>query len=106
MMFSIGFILNWIQNFTKGNLEKKIKILVTKDKILVVMNTCDYKPCSCLGQMTKDNWSQKTPYGMYNHPYSHILPTIARIFIHWLVIGLCDYKYDYTKYLGKHILNN
>jgi hypothetical protein len=30
-------------------------ILVMKDKILIVTDTCDYKPCSCLGQMTKDN---------------------------------------------------
>jgi hypothetical protein len=34
-------------------------ILVTKDKILIVTNTCDYKPYSCLGQVAKDNQSQK-----------------------------------------------
>jgi len=34
-------------------------ILVAKDKILVAMDTCDYKPCSHLGQVTKNNQSQK-----------------------------------------------
>jgi len=30
-------------------------ILVAKDKILVIMDTCDYKPYSHLGQVAKDN---------------------------------------------------
>jgi hypothetical protein len=44
-----------------------ITILVTKNKILVVIDICNYKPCNCLGQMVKDNQSQKTPHGMYSH---------------------------------------
>jgi hypothetical protein len=57
-----------------------ITILVAKDKILVVMDTCDYKPCNHLGQVAKDNQSQKTPLGMYSHLCSHILLVIARDF--------------------------
>jgi hypothetical protein len=30
-------------------------ILVAKDKILVTMDTCDYKPYSRCGQVAKDN---------------------------------------------------
>lgn len=36
-----------------------ITILVTKDKILVAINTWDYKPSSCLAQVANDNQSQK-----------------------------------------------
>jgi hypothetical protein len=42
-------------------------ILVAKDKILVIMDTCNYKPYSHLQQVAKDNQSQKTPCGMYSH---------------------------------------
>jgi hypothetical protein len=48
------------------------KILVAKDKVLVVMDTCDYKPRSRFGQGAKENQSPKTPRGMYNHPYNCI----------------------------------
>jgi hypothetical protein len=57
-----------------------IIILVAKDKILVVTNTCDYKPYSHLGQVAKDNHPQKTSRGMYNHPYSCILLATTWIF--------------------------
>jgi hypothetical protein len=30
-------------------------ILVAKEKNLVIMDTCDYKPCSHFGQVAKDN---------------------------------------------------
>ncbi len=39
-------------------------ILVAKDKILVIMDTCDYKPCSPLGQVAKDNQLQKMSHSM------------------------------------------
>jgi hypothetical protein len=53
-------------------------ILVVKNKILVVMDTCDYKPYNRLGQVAKDNQSQKIPHGMYNHTNNHIsLATIG-----------------------------
>jgi len=42
-------------------------ILVAKNKFLVVIYICNYKPCNCLGQVAKDNQSQKTPHGMYSH---------------------------------------
>jgi len=57
-----------------------ITILVAKDKILVKTDTCNYKPCSHLGQVAKDNYSQKTPHGMYNHPYSCISLVITGTF--------------------------
>jgi hypothetical protein len=34
-----------------------IIMLVAKDKILVIMDTCDYKPYNHLGKMAKDNQS-------------------------------------------------
>jgi len=34
-----------------------------KDKILVVLNMCNYKPCSCFGQVAKYNQLQKTRCG-------------------------------------------
>jgi hypothetical protein len=34
-------------------------ILVANDKILVTLNTRDYKPYNCLEQVAKDNQSQK-----------------------------------------------
>jgi hypothetical protein len=46
--------------------------LLAKNKILVIMHTCNYKPYSCFGQGAKKNQSQKTPRGMFNHSYSHI----------------------------------
>jgi hypothetical protein len=49
-----------------------IIVLITKDKILVVTDTCDYKSYSPFGQVANDNHSQLTPCGMYCHPYSHI----------------------------------
>jgi hypothetical protein len=55
-------------------------ILVAKDKILVVTNTCDYKPCSRLGQVAKDNQLQKTPCGIYNCPCSWISFATIKIF--------------------------
>jgi hypothetical protein len=55
-------------------------ILVVKNKILVVMDTCDYKPYSRLGQVAKDNQSQKIPHGMYNHIKNHISLAIIGIF--------------------------
>ncbi len=39
--------------------------------ILVIMDTCDYKPCSHLKQVAK-NPLEKTPYGTYSHTKSHI----------------------------------
>jgi hypothetical protein len=33
----------------------KTTILVAKEKKLVTINTCNYKPCSHFGQMTKGN---------------------------------------------------
>jgi len=47
-------------------------ILVAKEKEKVIMDTCDYKPYSCLQQVVKDNKSQKTPHGMYSHTSNHI----------------------------------
>jgi len=29
--------------------------LIAKDKILVVIDTCDYKPYTCFGQVAKDD---------------------------------------------------
>jgi hypothetical protein len=55
-------------------------ILLAKDKILIAMDTCNYKPCSCLGQGAKKKKSQKTSRGMYNHMYSRISLVNARIF--------------------------
>jgi len=49
-----------------------IAILVAKDKILIIMDKCNYKPSSCLKQMAKDNQLQKTPHGMYNHIGSYM----------------------------------
>jgi hypothetical protein len=46
-------------------------ILVAKEKNLVIMDTCDYKPYSRLQQVAKDK-SQKTPHGMYSHTGNHI----------------------------------
>jgi hypothetical protein len=57
-----------------------IIVLVTKNKILVVTYTCNYKPYSHFGQVAKDSQSQKTPCGMYSHPYSRISLTTAWIF--------------------------
>jgi hypothetical protein len=54
-------------------------ILVAKDKILVVMDTCDYKPCNRLKQVAKDNQLQKTLCGMYSHLCSRILFIIVLI---------------------------
>jgi hypothetical protein len=36
-----------------------VTILVAKDKNFVVMDTCNYKPCRHLGQVAKNNQSQK-----------------------------------------------
>jgi hypothetical protein len=47
-------------------------ILVAKEKHLVIMDTCDYKPYSRLQQVAKDNKTQKTPHGMYSHTDNHI----------------------------------
>jgi hypothetical protein len=55
-------------------------ILIAKDKILIVMNTCDYKPCSCFEQVAKDNQSQKVSCVMYNHTYSCISLVTTWIF--------------------------
>jgi hypothetical protein len=55
-------------------------ILVAKNNNLVVTDTCNYKPCSCFGQVAKDKQSCKTPCGMYNHPNSHILVATVGIF--------------------------
>jgi len=44
------------------------------------MDTCDYKPCSHLGQVAKNNQLEKTPHGMYNHINSHMSLAIARSF--------------------------
>jgi hypothetical protein len=53
-------------------------ILVVRNKILVVMDTCGYKPYSRLGQVAKENQSQKIPHDMYNHTNNHIsLATIG-----------------------------
>jgi len=57
-----------------------IIILVAKDKILVVMDTCNYKPYSRLEQVAKDNQLQKSPRGMHSHPCGYILLATARIF--------------------------
>jgi hypothetical protein len=57
-----------------------IIILITKNIILVVTNTCNYKPYSHLGQMAKDNQSHKTPHGMYSHTRSHISFVTTSIF--------------------------
>jgi len=55
-------------------------ILVVKDKSFVVIDRCNYKPCS-LGQVAKNKQSQKTPCGMYNHTTcSHIPLAIVEIF--------------------------
>ncbi len=54
--------------------------LIAKNKTLVIMDTCDYKPCSHLGQVAKNNQLQKTPHGMYSHISSHISLVIAKIF--------------------------
>jgi hypothetical protein len=51
-----------------------------KRQNLVITNTCDYKPCSCLGQVAKANKSQKTPCGMYSHTNNHISLAIAKDF--------------------------
>jgi hypothetical protein len=55
-------------------------MLIAKNKILVIMDTCDYKPCSHLRQVAKENQSQKIPCGMYNHTSSRISLVVARIF--------------------------
>jgi hypothetical protein len=44
------------------------------------MHTCDYKPYSCLGQVAKDNQSQKTPHRMYSHISNRISLVTTRIF--------------------------
>jgi hypothetical protein len=50
-----------------------IIILHAKDKILVAIDTYDYNPCNRLGQLAKDNRSQKiNPCGISNHASSHI----------------------------------
>ncbi len=61
-------------------------ILVAKDKILVIIDSCDYKPYNSFGQVAKDNQLWKIPHGMYNHPYSRISFATALIF-HALTSG-------------------
>jgi hypothetical protein len=55
-------------------------ILVAKNKILVLMDTCNHKPCSHFRQVAKNNQLQKTPRGMYSHTSSCISFTITGIF--------------------------
>jgi hypothetical protein len=55
-------------------------ILIVKSKILFVIDTCDCKPYSCFGQVAKDNYSQKTPHGMYSHTNNCISLATTRIF--------------------------
>jgi hypothetical protein len=57
-----------------------IKILITKNIILIVTDTCHYKPYNHLGQVAKDNQSHKTPHGMYSHISSHISFVTTSIF--------------------------
>jgi hypothetical protein len=56
------------------------EILITKYKILVIMNTWDCKLCSCLDKWQKTINCKKTPCGMYSHIDNCILLAIERIF--------------------------
>jgi hypothetical protein len=46
----------------RRNLEIKNYNLVAKEKILVAIDTCDYKSCNHSGQVTKGNELQKKLY--------------------------------------------
>jgi hypothetical protein len=65
------------------------------------MDTCDYKPYGRLGQVAKDNQSQKTPHGIYSHTGNHI--SLATTWIFHPLIGCRTMQLD----IGVHkILNN
>jgi hypothetical protein len=53
-----------------------ITILVAKDKILVTIDTCDYKPCNSFEQVAKKTILQKKL-----HMYSHINSWISHAII-------------------------
>jgi len=56
------------------------KILIAKFKILIIMNTWDYKLCSCSDKCQKTINCKINPCGTYSHTDNCILLAIERIF--------------------------
>jgi hypothetical protein len=71
-------------------------ILVAKKKKLVVIYMRNYKPCNRLGQVAKDNQSQKIPHGMY----SHISLVIVGIFHPLTIRRIIELHIQLHKILG------
>jgi len=59
-----------------------------KDKILVVAHMCNYKLCNHLGQVAKDNWSQKKLHVCIVTPIVTYHLKLQGFFIHGLVISV------------------